>query len=166
MFFAYRMSNNHLALILTLPNVKIQNLDLSIGGGYYQFGSNRLLLRKRKTNMDDFKKSWDVEMAMAVLENKTVDSKTWADAVEWLLLYGPPEIKEILGQASSIATGSCFPELRQTGYTPDGQPCYDMKEVARSLGISKEEALEQMAEKESKHGVQQLFDKEKTHKLQ
>ncbi|MCB2180624.1 MAG: hypothetical protein KQH63_01190 [Desulfobulbaceae bacterium] len=112
--------------------------------------------------MSDFKKIWDLEMAMAVLENKTVDSKTWADAVEWLLLYGPPEIKEILGQASSIATNSCFPEIRQTGYTPDGQPCYDIESIADSLGVSKEEAIEKINQKEMTHGVRQLFIDEET----
>jgi hypothetical protein len=115
--------------------------------------------------MSDFKKTWDVAMAMAVLENKTVDSKTWADAVEWLLLYGPAEIREILGQASSIATNSCFPEIRQSGYTPDGQPCYHIESIADSLGISKEEAQQKINEKERTHGVRQLFDENETEKI-
>lgn len=116
--------------------------------------------------MAEFKKMWDEEMAMAVLENKTVDSKTWAEAVEWLLIYGPPEIKELLGQASSMATSENFPELRQTGYTPDGEPCYDINEIAESLGISKEKAMEKIREKEEAHGVRQLFDEDETHKIQ
>ncbi len=116
--------------------------------------------------MQEFKKSWDVEMAMAVLENKTVDSESWAEAVKWLMLYGPPEIQELLSQASSIATGSCFPEIKQSGYTPDGKPCYNVEDIAKSLGISKEEAMQKMAEKEMAHGVRQLYDDDETHKIQ
>lgn len=116
--------------------------------------------------MQEFKKSWDVEMAMTVLENETVDSETWAEAVEWLLLYGPPEIQELLSQASSVATDNCFPEIKQTGYTPDGKPCYDVEDIAKSLGITKEEAQQKIAEKEKVHGVRQLFDKDETHKIQ
>ena len=40
----------------------------------------------------DFKDEWDLDTALKVVQNKTVDSKLWAEAVEWLLLYGPPEI--------------------------------------------------------------------------
>lgn len=116
--------------------------------------------------MHELKKSWDVEMAMAVLENKTVDSDTWAEAVEWLLLYGPPEIQELLSQASSVATSNCYPEIKQTGYTPDGKPCYDIEDIAKSLGITKEEAQQKVAEKEMAHGVRQLFDKDETHRIQ
>ena len=113
----------------------------------------------------NFEKEWDVEMAMAVLENKTVDSKTWAEAVEWLLLYGPPHIKKLLGQASSTATNESFPELTPTGYTDDGQPLYDLQAIADSLGISREEAAQKLAEKEIKQGVRHLFDKSETHKI-
>lgn len=116
--------------------------------------------------MIDFKKSWNVEMAMAVLGNKDVDSDTWSEAVEWLLLYGPPEIKELLEQASSTATSSCYPELTPSGYTPDGEPCYDIDKIADTLGISKEEVLQKIAEKEAVHGKRHLFDEEETSKLQ
>lgn len=112
-----------------------------------------------------FEKEWDLEMAMAVLENKTVDSKTWAEAVEWLLLYGPPHIRELLGQASNTATGECFPELQPTGYTDDGQPLYDLQAIADSLGITKEEAEQKLAEKEIMQGVRHLFDESETHKV-
>ena len=33
---------------------------------------------------------WDLESAMKVLTHDSVDSKLWAEAVEWLILYGPP----------------------------------------------------------------------------
>ena len=113
----------------------------------------------------NFEKEWDLEMAMAVLENKTVDSKTWAEAVEWLLLYGPPHIKELLGQASANATNEHFPELQPTGYTDDGQPLYDLQAIADSLGITKEEAERKLAEKEMKQGIRHLFVGSESHKV-
>jgi hypothetical protein len=112
-----------------------------------------------------FEKEWDLEMAMAVLENKTVDSKTWAEAVEWLLLYGPPHIRELLGQASNTATDECFPELQPTGYADDGQPIYDLQAIADSLGISREEVAQKLAEKEIKQGMRHLFEESETHKI-
>lgn len=114
----------------------------------------------------EFSKEWDLEMAMAVLENKTVDSKTWAEAVEWLLLYGPPNIKELLGKASDTATEEYFPDLKPSGYSPDGEPVYDLQDIADSLGITKEEAAEKLAEKEIKQGVRHLFDESETFKIQ
>ena len=114
----------------------------------------------------NFSKEWDLEMAMAVLENKTVDSETWAEAVEWLLLYGPPHIQQLLGKASDTATNECFPELKPTGYSADGQPVYDLQDIANSLGITKEEAAQKLAEKEMKQGVRHLFDESETYKIQ
>lgn len=115
--------------------------------------------------MDNFKNFWTLEMAMAVLENKTIDSKTWSEAVEWLLLFGPPEIRQLLGQASHTATSVCYPELKPTGYTPDGEPCYQIDDIANSLGISREEAIEKMTELEEIHGFRHLYDDEETYKI-
>lgn len=116
--------------------------------------------------MNDFKKSWDLEMALAVLENRNIDSDTWSEAVEWLLLYGPAHIRELLGQASHTATSACYPELQPTGYTADGEPCYDIKAIADTLGIPKEEVLRKMAEMEHTHGVRHVFDEDETMKIQ
>ena len=96
----------------------------------------------------DFKDQWDLDTAMEVLQNQTVDSKLWAEAVEWLLLYGPPEIVAVLLKASGQAMDDTFPNLRPLTYTSDGQPCYDVNEIAQSLGISEEEAREIIARKE------------------
>ncbi len=115
---------------------------------------------------DDLKKQWDVEMAMAVLENKTVDSKLWAEAVEWLLLYGPPQIREILSQASSLATREHFPELQPTGYSPDGQPCYDVRVLAESLGLSQEDIMEKLGKMEIKQEAIHLYSEDEVDKLQ
>ena len=106
----------------------------------------------------DFRDHWDLDTAMQVLQNKTVDSKLWAEAVEWLLLHGPAEIVDLLLKASSHATGSTFPELQVKSYTHDGQPCYDVKEIARSLGISEKEAVEIIARKEQFHKAKHFFD--------
>jgi hypothetical protein len=116
--------------------------------------------------MTTFKQEWTLESAMEILQHPTVDSKIWAEAVEWLLLYGPPEIREVLQQASGQATQASFPELRPQRYGPDGSPCYEIADLAQVLGISEEEARAQLAEKEEKHGVQHGFADEDTTTLQ
>lgn len=105
-------------------------------------------------------------MAMSVLENETVNSEVWSEAVEWLLLYGTPEIKDLILQASGMATNECFPELRAAGFTDDGQPCYDVKDLANALGISEEEVAEKMSSIEEHREVGQLFDKKQTYRIQ
>ena len=107
--------------------------------------------------MDTFAQEWTLESALAVLNHPTVDSKLWAEAVEWLLVYGPPEVRELLTAASGHATRASFPELKPQGYGPDGSPCYDIADLARSLGISEEEA---------RHGVQHGLGDEDTTTLQ
>jgi len=118
------------------------------------------------TIMVDLKEQWDLEMALAVLENKTVDSKLWAEAVEWLLLYGPPQIKELVSQASGMATQEYFPELKANSYTPDGQPCYDVQAIAEALGLSKEEVMKKIAKMEEKRDVIHLYEESETEKIQ
>jgi hypothetical protein len=108
--------------------------------------------------MDTFAQQWTLESALAVLEHPTVDSKLWAEAVEWLLVYGPPEVRELLTAASGHATRASFPELKPQGY--------GIGDLARSLGISEEEARRQLAEKEARHGVQHGVDDEDTTTLQ
>ncbi len=115
--------------------------------------------------MTDFKKQWDVEMAMAVLANKTVDSETWSEAVEWLLLYGPPHVQEILSKASFVATSEHFPELKPTGYSPEGKPLYDVQALAQALNISPEDALAKLQEKEEKQETKHLFTEEDSQKI-
>ncbi len=105
----------------------------------------------------EFKDEWDLETALKILQHKTVDSKLWADAVEWLMLYGPPEIKKLLLEASAQATASSFPELQPSGYNTDGQPMYDTAGLARQLGISEEEVLRIIEEKEKRHKSQSIL---------
>lgn len=83
----------------------------------------------------DFKAHWDLDTALKVVQNKTVDSRLWAEAVEWLLLYGPPEVVSILLQASGHATERVFPELMGEDDTGDGQATYDVARLAKSLGL-------------------------------
>ncbi len=109
---------------------------------------------------------WTFEAAMEIMQHPTVDSKIWAEAVEWLMLYGPPEIQELLQQASGHATKESFPDLAPTGFTADGQPCYSITDLAKSLNISEEEAAQMIAEKEKQHGIRQLFEEQETTKLQ
>ncbi|MDW7773820.1 MAG: hypothetical protein SCH71_13115 [Desulfobulbaceae bacterium] len=116
--------------------------------------------------MSEFKQEWTVESAMEILGHPTVDSRIWAEAVEWLLLYGPPEIQEILKQASSHAIGVEFPDLKPKSFTESGDPVYSIAEVAEQLGISEEEAAEVIARKEEKHGILHRVDEQNTRKMQ
>jgi hypothetical protein len=96
----------------------------------------------------EFKDLWDLESALQVLGHKTVDSKLWAEAVEWLLHYGPPEIRQLLLDASETAMHTAFPELKPSHYTHDGQPCYDVNALARSMGVEEKVILEILKQKE------------------
>ena len=94
------------------------------------------------------KDEWDLDTALKVVQNKTVDSKLWAEAVEWLLLYGPPEIVSVLLQASGHATEQVFPELEAASYTSDGTPVYDVAKLAKTLGMSEEEVRQILRDKQ------------------
>lgn len=94
-----------------------------------------------------FKDEWDLSTALKVLQHPTVDAELWAQAVEWLLKYGPPSIQKILLDASQTATEMQFPDLEPSHYTSDGQPIYDVARLARILGISEEEVQEIIARK-------------------
>ncbi len=113
----------------------------------------------------DFKDQWSLETALKIVQHPTVDSKLWAEAVEWLLLYGPPEIRQVLLQASETATSTRFPELRPVSYTREGEPCYDVKTIAAALGIDEDEAKKIIAKKEALHKKKHFIDQE-TIKLQ
>ena len=112
------------------------------------------------------KDEWDVKSAMKVLQHQTVDAKLWAEAIEWLILYGPDEVREILLSSSGTATQQCFPELQAKGYTPDGQPCYSVADLAKSLHISEDEARRMIQEKEKGHDIHHFIDEEDTMKVQ
>ncbi|WP_448875028.1 hypothetical protein [Desulfobulbus propionicus] len=116
--------------------------------------------------MMDFQQEWTLESAMEILQHPTVDSKIWAEAVEWLLIYGPPDIRELLQQASGHATQESFPGLKPQRFAPDGTPCYDIAELAQALGISEEEAREKLQEMEARHGIRHGYDDEETTGLQ
>jgi hypothetical protein len=105
-------------------------------------------------------------MALQVLHSETVDGKVWSEAVKWLFLFGPPAIREMISQASSMATGEFFPELAPIGYTDQGEPLYDIKKLAESLGMSEEEALAKMEELEAEHEIQSLYDAPEARKIQ
>jgi hypothetical protein len=119
-----------------------------------------------ETGMTDFKQEWTLETAMEILQHPTVDSKIWAEAVEWLMLYGPPEVREMLKTASNYATSKEFPELKPQGYDENGDPVYSVSEVAKALQISEDEAAEIIAAKQEKHGLQQFYSSADTKKVQ
>jgi hypothetical protein len=114
----------------------------------------------------DIKDQWSEETALQVLQNPTVDSKLWAEAVEWLILFGPEEVRNLLLQSSGTATSQCFPELKAAGYAPDGQPCYSVAEIADSLQISEKDAKEIIARKQEEHGISHFIDEAQTYKVQ
>jgi len=106
----------------------------------------------------EFKDLWDLKSALQVLEHKTVDSKLWSEAVEWLIQYGPPEIRQLLLDASEIATGTTFPELKPSHYTSDGQPCYDISGLAETLGITEEQTRDILRRKEQGQNEEQIIE--------
>jgi hypothetical protein len=116
--------------------------------------------------MTDLRHQWNLEMALEVLKSETIDSKTWAEAVEWLLLFGPPEIKEVLTMASSHATKESFTELKPEGFTEEGQPCYSLSSLADALNIDADEAMQKLSELERESDSRFLFDPGETSKLQ
>ena len=85
------------------------------------------------------KDEWNVELALKILQHPTVDSQLWAEAVEWLLRYGPPSIQKILLNASQEATELQFPDLEPTSYTDDGLPVYETARLADILGITEDD---------------------------
>ena len=114
----------------------------------------------------ELKDEWDVDSAMAVLKHPTVDAKLWAEAVEWLMLYGPEKTRQLLLEASGTATHQCFPDLKARGYAPDGQPCYAVDDLARSLNVSIDEAREMIKKKERSHKIHHFIDEDDTMKVQ
>lgn len=96
----------------------------------------------------EFKDLWDLESAMEVLSHETVDGKVWAEAVKWLILHGPPEIRQLLLDSSALATNTSFPDLRPSHFTSDGQPCYEIRDLAKSLNISEEEVRALLKDKD------------------
>lgn len=93
------------------------------------------------------KEQWDLETALKVLQHPTVDAQLWAEAVEWLLKYGPESIKKILIDASNMATEIKFPSVKPAYYTSEGQPVYDVPALSEILNISEEEVREIIARK-------------------
>ncbi|PIE60682.1 MAG: hypothetical protein CSA31_00900 [Desulfobulbus propionicus] len=116
--------------------------------------------------MNQFKQEWNEETAMKILQHPTVDSRLWAEAVEWLLVYGSPEIKDLLNQASGHATRKSFPDMRPVGYDKEGAPCYSLEQLAKALAISEEEAARIITEKEARHGTSHRIAGEDTSTLQ
>ncbi|MEJ2689498.1 MAG: hypothetical protein P8130_06025 [Deltaproteobacteria bacterium] len=86
----------------------------------------------------DFRDQWNIEMAMQVLASEKVDGVTWTEAAKWLLLYGPHELRQILLEASSHACGSCFPELKASAFTKEGEPLFRIDHIAEALGSDPE----------------------------
>ncbi len=116
--------------------------------------------------MSDFKDQWNIEMARRVLEDPDVDAVIWSEAVKWMLLYGPPEMREILLQASGHAVKEHFPDLSPAGFTENGELCYDTKTLAKALGLSEKETTEKIAALEAEQDIQFFVDPSEAKKIQ
>lgn len=119
---------------------------------------------KTKTTVE-IDNHWDVDMALAVMQDPHAEAKTWADAVRWLLLNGPPTLQDLIRQAASAAFSTQFPELKPQGYTASGEPVYDLKALAKTLGISETEAGQRLSDMQGAAGVRTLYAPKETHQL-
>ena len=100
----------------------------------------------------DFKDHWSLDTALKVVQNQTVDSQLWAEAVEWLLLYGPPEIVSILLKASGYATQHCLPELQIAGQAPPKTSDQaSFADPAQPMAFSEKDLKKIIEEREDKH---------------
>ncbi len=113
-----------------------------------------------------FKDSWTLENALQILQNPTVDSKLWAEAVEWLMLYGPEPIRQHLLSASMHATQKQFPNLKSAGCTNEGDVCYNIEDIAQALNIDIDEARRIIEKKEKSHNIRHGFSDIDTNKVQ
>lgn len=115
--------------------------------------------------MAEIKTQWNLEMALEVLASETVEAGLWSEAVKWLLLYGPPELREMLNLASNSSFNQCFPRVRVKGHNNSGHPCYALADLAEVLGMSVEAAAEQIQEIQSEFGGELLVTDEQVSKL-
>jgi len=106
--------------------------------------------------LSEFKDQWSQEMALEVLASENVDAGLWSEAVRWLLLYGPAELRDLLGEAANTAVAQCFPGVRPRGYDQAGQPYYDLKELAAAQGVPVEEVAESLARLQETVGLELL----------
>lgn len=104
----------------------------------------------------DFKDQWNLEMALAVTASASVDAELWSEAIRWLLLYGPPQLRELLGEAGNSAFAQCFPGVLPRGYNEAGQPYYDLRELAAAQGVPVEELAEHLARLQETAGLELL----------
>jgi len=127
-----------------------------------------MLVRQRQQAedwMEDFRQQWNVEMALQVLSSETVEPEPWAEAVKWLLLYGPPEVREILTTAAGVSFDQCFPKVRAMGHNDSGQPYYSLADLAEALGVPVEKASQRLTELQSSLGVEFLVDGDQAHRI-
>ncbi len=116
--------------------------------------------------MATHKDNFTLDAALAVLRHPTVDAQLWTEAVEWLLLYGPPPVRELLLNASQDATSTQFPQLTPVGITSEGEPCYRLDELARTLEQDEDDIRALLQRKSEQQGQIHLFDDDETGTIQ
>jgi hypothetical protein len=112
----------------------------------------------------EFKDQWSLEMALEVLASQSVEAGPWAEAATWLLLYGPPELRELLDEAANNAFAHCFPGVRPQGYDQTGKPYYDLHQLAVAQGISSEEMAEHLDRMQETLGMRLLVAGDRVYK--
>ncbi|OQX16454.1 MAG: hypothetical protein BWK76_11550 [Desulfobulbaceae bacterium A2] len=116
--------------------------------------------------MATHKDNFTLDAALTVLRHPTVDAQLWTEAVEWLLLYGPPQVRELLLNASQDATSTQFPQLTPAGITSEGEPCYRLDELARTLEQDEDDIRALLQRKTEQQGQIHLFDDDETGTIQ
>ena len=109
--------------------------------------------------------TWNLEMALEVLTSQNVDGDTWSDAVKWLLIYGPPGVREVIQQASTFAFSEYFPGLEAKGYTEEGHPYYDLNDLAGILDVPPEEVAGRLAEIQFEENVEIVVEGDQVRKV-
>ena len=115
--------------------------------------------------MEDYEAQWNLEMALAVLGSENVDGELWAEAVKWLLLYGPPELRALLTEASAGTFAQAFPGVQVLGHGDTGQPYYALSDLAEALGVPLEAAAERLLELQATLGVELLVEDDRVYKV-
>ncbi len=112
------------------------------------------------------REEWNLESAMEVVMSPTVDSRLWAEAVEWLMLHGPAWAREAIENASMTATCNCLPDLKPSGMNRNGEVCYRIEDLARVLGVREEEIGEKISRLQFERDRQLIFDENDTSGVQ
>jgi len=104
-------------------------------------------------------------MALEVLASESVEAGLWSEAVRWLLLYGPPPLRDLLDEAANKAFAQGFPGVLPQGYDQSGQPYYDLHQLAAAQGVPVAEVAEHLTRLQETVGLELLVDGDRVYKV-